>query len=265
MDTAISEIISRYTYEAGVRNLERQIANVCRKVARERAEGNEKPRRITKGSITKILGPPKRHSEIAERMSNYGIVIGLAYTAVGGDILFIEAMKMPGKGNLKLTGKLGDVMKESAQAVYSYIRSNAKEFGVDPNFYQKYDMHVHIPAGAVPKDGPSAGITLFTAMISLLTERLVKSNLGMTGEITLRGAVLPIGGIREKVMAANRAGLTTVILPKKNEADLMELPERVKKEMNFQFVDEISDVIDLALEPAKGKKSPKKKVEAESV
>lgn len=253
MDTAIGEIISRYTYEAGVRNLERQIANVCRKVARERAEGNEKPRRITKSSITKLLGPPRRHSEIAERMSNYGIVIGLAYTAVGGDILFIEAMKMEGKGGLKLTGKLGDVMKESAQAVYSYIRSNADRFGVDPEFYKKWDIHVHIPAGAVPKDGPSAGITLFTAMISLLTERLVKSNLGMTGEITLRGAVLPIGGIREKVMAANRAGLTTVILPKKNEADLVDLPERVKKEMDFKFVEHICDVIDLALEPAEEK------------
>ncbi len=255
MDTAISEIISRYTYEAGVRNLERQIANVCRKVARERAEGNEKPRRITKGSIHKLLGPPKRHNEIAERMSNYGIVIGLAYTAVGGDILFIEAMKMEGKGGLKLTGKLGDVMKESAQAVYSYIRANAERFGVDPDFYKKFDIHVHIPAGAVPKDGPSAGITLFTAMISLLTERLVKSNLGMTGEITLRGAVLPIGGIREKVMAANRAGLTTIIMPKKNEADLVELPDKVKKEMEFKFVEEICDVIELALEPAAKKKS----------
>ncbi len=259
MDTAIAEIIGRYTYEAGVRNLERQIANVCRKVARERAEGNDKPRRITKSSIAKLLGPPRRHSEIAERMSNYGIVIGLAYTAVGGDILFIEAMKMEGKGGLKLTGKLGDVMKESAQAVYSYIRANAERFGVDPEFYKKWDIHVHIPAGAVPKDGPSAGITLFTAMISLLTERLVRSNLGMTGEITLRGAVLPIGGIREKVMAANRAGLTTVILPKKNEADLVELPERVKKEMEFKFVEQISDVIELALEPATVKnKAPKK-------
>lgn len=258
MDTAISELISRYTYEAGVRNLERQIANVCRKVARERAEGNEKQRRITKGSITKILGPPKRHSEIAERMSNPGIVIGLAYTAVGGDILFIEAMKMPGKGNLKLTGKLGDVMKESAQAVFSYIRANAEKLSVDPDFYKKFDMHIHIPAGAVPKDGPSAGITLFTAMISLLTERLVKSNLGMTGEITLRGAVLPIGGIREKVMAANRAGLTTVILPKKNESDLMDLPDKVKKEMTFEFVDEICDVIDLALEPGETKKRAKR-------
>ncbi|NQV42111.1 MAG: endopeptidase La [Candidatus Marinimicrobia bacterium] len=264
MDTAIGEIISSYTYEAGVRNLERQIANVCRKVARERAEGNHKPRRITKSSITKLLGPPRRHSEIAERMSNYGIVIGLAYTAVGGDILFIEAMKMEGKGGLKLTGKLGDVMKESAQAVYSYIRSNAAKFGVDPDFYKKWDIHVHIPAGAVPKDGPSAGITLFTAMISLLTERLVKSNLGMTGEITLRGAVLPIGGIREKVMAANRAGLTTVILPKKNEADLVELPERVKKEMEFKFVEQISDVIELALEPAHKKPAKKDKVKKAS-
>jgi ATP-dependent Lon protease len=260
MDTAIGEIIGRYTYEAGVRNLERQIANVCRKVARERAEGNDKPRRITKSSIAKLLGPPRRHSEIAERMSNYGIVIGLAYTAVGGDILFIEAMKMQGKGGLKLTGKLGDVMKESAQAVYSYIRANAKQFGVDPDFYKKWDIHVHIPAGAVPKDGPSAGITLFTAMISLLTERLVKSNLGMTGEITLRGAVLPIGGIREKVMAANRAGLTTVILPKKNEADLVELPDRVKKEMQFKFVEQISDVIELALEPVDKKPAKKEKV-----
>ncbi|MBL7025687.1 MAG: endopeptidase La [Candidatus Marinimicrobia bacterium] len=264
MDTAIAEIIGRYTYEAGVRNLERQIANVCRKVARERAEGNDKPRRITKSSIAKLLGPPRRHSEIAERMSNYGIVIGLAYTAVGGDILFIEAMKMKGKGGLKLTGKLGDVMKESAQAVYSYIRSNAEKFGVDPDFYKKWDIHVHIPAGAVPKDGPSAGITLFTAMISLLTERLVKSNLGMTGEITLRGAVLPIGGIREKVMAANRAGLTTVILPKKNEADLVELPDRVKKEMEFKFVDKICDVIELALEPATEKKKVTQKVAAEA-
>ncbi|MBC8377113.1 MAG: endopeptidase La, partial [FCB group bacterium] len=262
MDTAIGEIIGRYTYEAGVRNLERQIANVCRKVARERAEGNDKPRRITKSSITKLLGPPRRHSEIAERMSNYGIVIGLAYTAVGGDILFIEAMKMEGKGGLKLTGKLGDVMKESAQAVYSYIRSNAELFDIDPDFYKKWDIHVHIPAGAVPKDGPSAGITLFTAMISLLTERLVKSNLGMTGEITLRGAVLPIGGIREKVMAANRAGLTTVILPKKNEADLVDLPEKVKKEMEFKFVEQICDVIELALEPAIEKNKVPKKVAA---
>jgi len=259
MDTAIGEIISRYTYEAGVRNLERQIANVCRKVARERAEGNEKPRRITKGSVTKLLGPPKRHNEIAERMSNYGIVIGLAYTAVGGDILFIEAMKMPGKGGLKLTGKLGEVMKESAQAAYSYIRSNAERFGIDPDFYKKYDIHVHIPAGAVPKDGPSAGITLFTAMISLLTERLVKSNLGMTGEITLRGAVLPIGGIREKVMAANRAGLTTIIMPKKNEGDLAELPDQVKKQMEFKFVEQICDVIDLALEPPTEKPDKAKK------
>ncbi len=254
LDTAIGEIIGKYTYEAGVRNLERQIANVCRKVARERAEGNTKARRITKGSIVKLLGPPKRFGEIAERMTTPGIAIGLAYTAVGGDILFIEAMKMEGKGGLKLTGKLGDVMKESAQAAYSYIRSNAKRFDIDADFYKKWDIHIHIPAGAVPKDGPSAGITLFTAMISLLSGRLVKSNLGMTGEITLRGAVLPIGGVREKVMAANRAGLRTIILPKKNESDLSELPDRVKKSMTFEFVEEICEVYDLALEPISAKK-----------
>ncbi len=262
LDTAIGEIIGKYTYEAGVRNLERQIANVCRKVARERAEGNDKARRITRGSIEKLLGPPKRHGEIAERMVNPGIAIGLAYTAVGGDILFIEAMKMPGKGALKLTGKLGEVMKESAQAAYSYIRSNTKRFDIDPDFYKKWDIHVHIPAGAVPKDGPSAGVTLFSALVSLLSERLVKSNLGMTGEITLRGAVLPIGGVREKVMAANRAGLKTVILPKKNEGDLVELPERVKKSMKFKFVDEICEVYDLALESGAKKKTSAKKSSA---
>ena len=193
-----------------------------------------------------------------------GIAIGLAYTAVGGDILFIEATKMPGKGALKLTGKLGDVMKESAQAAYSYLRANADLFDIDPKFYEKTDIHIHIPAGAIPKDGPSAGITLFTALVSLLSGRLVKTNLGMTGEITLRGAVLPIGGVREKVTAAHRAGLNTIILPAKNERDLTELPENVKRKMTFKFVEEISQVFDLALDPVgKGGKSvtprPKRK------
>ncbi|MCF7797398.1 MAG: endopeptidase La [Lentisphaeria bacterium] len=248
LDTAISEIISHYTREAGVRNLEREIGHICRKVAREKAEGNTKPRRITRKNVDKYLGPKKFYSEIAERMVKPGIAIGLAYTAVGGDILFIEATKMPGKGALKLTGKLGDVMKESAQAAYSYLRANADLFDIDPKFHEKTDIHIHIPAGAIPKDGPSAGITLFTALVSLLSGRLVKTNLGMTGEITLRGAVLPIGGVREKVMAAHRAGLNTVILPAKNERDLVELPDNVKRKMNFQFVEEISQVFDLALE-----------------
>lgn len=248
LDTAISEIISHYTREAGVRNLEREIGHICRKVAREKAEGNTKPRRITRKNVDKYLGPKKFYSEIAERMVKPGIAIGLAYTAVGGDILFIEATKMPGKGALKLTGKLGDVMKESAQAAYSYLRANADLFDIDPKFHEKTDIHIHIPAGAIPKDGPSAGITLFTSLVSLLSGRLVKTNLGMTGEITLRGAVLPIGGVREKVMAAHRAGLSTVILPAKNERDLVELPDNVKRKMNFQFVEEISQVFDLALE-----------------
>ncbi|MCF7800884.1 MAG: endopeptidase La [Candidatus Marinimicrobia bacterium] len=248
LDTAISEIIAHYTREAGVRNLEREIGHICRKVAREKAEGNTKPRRITRKNVDKYLGPKKFYSEIAERMVKPGIAIGLAYTAVGGDILFIEATKMPGKGALKLTGKLGDVMKESAQAAYSYLRANADLFDIDPKFHEKTDIHIHIPAGAIPKDGPSAGITLFTALVSLLSGRLVKTNLGMTGEITLRGAVLPIGGVREKIMAAHRAGLSTVILPAKNERDLVELPDNVKRKMNFLFVEEISQVFDLALE-----------------
>ncbi len=269
-DTAISEIINHYTYEAGVRNLERNIANVCRKVARERTKGNTKRKRITRRNIVQYLGPPKRHSEIAERMVKPGIAIGLAYTAVGGDILFIEAMKMPGKGKLLLTGKLGEVMRESAQAAFSYLRANAKRFGINPDFYKRYDIHIHIPAGAVPKDGPSAGITLFTALVSLLTGRLVKSNLGMTGEITLRGTVLPIGGVREKVMAANRAGLSTVVLPRKNESDLIEIPAKVKKNMRFEFIDEISDICEIALEPAgkdadqEGSTTAKKPLEAET-
>jgi len=248
LDTAISEIIAHYTREAGVRNLEREIGHICRKVAREKAEGNTKPRRITRKNVDKYLGPQKYYSEIAERMVKPGIAIGLAYTAVGGDILFIEATKMPGKGALKLTGKLGDVMKESAQAAYSYLRANAALFDIDPKFHEKTDIHIHIPAGAIPKDGPSAGITLFTALVSLLSGRLVKTNLGMTGEITLRGAVLPIGGVREKVTAAHRAGLSTIILPAKNERDLVELPENVKRKLTFKFVEEVSQVFDLALE-----------------
>ncbi len=255
LDTAISEIISHYTREAGVRNLEREIGHICRKVAREKAEGNRKPRRITRKKVDKYLGSQKYYSEIAERMVKPGIAIGLAYTAVGGDILFIEATKMPGKGALKLTGKLGDVMKESAQAAYSYIRANTERFDIDPQFYKKTDIHIHIPAGAIPKDGPSAGITLFIALVSLLSGRLVKTNLGMTGEITLRGAILPIGGVREKVTAAHRAGLNTIILPAKNERDLVELPDNVKRKMTFKFVEEISEVFDLALEPT----GPRKK------
>lgn len=253
-DEALRELMHSYTREAGVRNLEREIANVLRKVAREIVEGKEGTIEIGKKEIKDYLGAQKFFSEVAERMTKPGIAIGLAWTAAGGDILFIEATKMPGKGELKLTGKLGDVMKESAQAALSYVRSMADEWGIDSTDFEKTDIHVHVPAGAIPKDGPSAGVTMLTAMVSLFTQRMVKNNLGMTGEITLRGNVLPVGGIKEKVVAAHRSGLKNVILPERNKKDLEEIPEIVEKEMKFHFVKEMSDVINLALQSPSKKK-----------
>jgi ATP-dependent Lon protease len=253
-DEALRELMHSYTREAGVRNLEREIANVLRKVARDIVEGKDGTIEIGKKEIKDYLGAQKFFSEVAERMTKPGIAIGLAWTAAGGDILFIEATKMPGKGELKLTGKLGDVMKESAQAALSYVRSMADEWGIDSTDFEKTDIHVHVPAGAIPKDGPSAGVTMLTAMVSLFTERMVKNNLGMTGEITLRGNVLPVGGIKEKVVAAHRSGLKNVILPERNKKDLEEIPEIVEKEMKFHFVKEMSDVIDLALQSPPKKK-----------
>lgn len=248
-DEALRELMHSYTREAGVRNLEREIANVLRKVAREIVEGKDGDIEIGKKEIKKYLGAQKFFSEVAERMTKPGIAIGLAWTAVGGDILFIEATKMPGKGELKLTGKLGDVMKESAQAALSFVRSMAKEWGIENKEFEDTDIHVHVPAGAIPKDGPSAGVTMLTAIVSLFTGRMVKNNLGMTGEITLRGNVLPVGGIKEKVVAAHRSGLKKVILPERNKKDLEEIPDIVKEEMKFHFVKEMADVIDIALQP----------------
>jgi len=247
-DDALRELMRAYTREAGVRNLEREIANILRKVAREIVEGKESPITIDAEHVKEYLGAEKYFSEVAERMTKPGIAIGLAWTAVGGDILFIEATKMPGKGELKLTGKLGDVMKESAQAAVSYVRSMAEEWGIAGEEFEKSDIHVHVPAGAIPKDGPSAGVTMLTAIVSLFTGRMVKNNLGMTGEITLRGNVLPVGGIKEKVVAAHRSGLRTVILPERNKKDLEEVPDLVKEEMTFHYVKEMAAVIDLALE-----------------
>lgn len=252
--SAIKQLISSYTREAGVRNLEREIANVLRKVAREQAEGKKGFVKITKSSVSKYLGAPRFFSEMAERMNKPGVVIGLAWTSVGGDILFIEATKMPGKGDLTLTGQLGDVMKESARAALSYVRANADQLNVDPEFAEKTDIHIHVPAGAIPKDGPSAGTAIFTAILSLLTDRPVKEMIAMTGEITLRGAVLPIGGVREKVTAAHRSGLGEVILPHFNKKDLEDVPKKVLKDMRFHFVKEISEVVDFAFpKPAKPK------------
>ena len=250
-DEAIHQIISGYTKEAGVRNLERKIADICRGVAREVAGGSKKEFVIDGESVVKYLGRQKFYTDFSERINKPGIATGLAWTPVGGDILFIEATRMKGKGNLILTGQLGDVMKESAQAALSFIGSNAEALGIEPDFREKYDIHVHVPAGAVPKDGPSAGVTILTALVSLLTGRLVRNDLAMTGEITLRGAVLPIGGVKEKVIAAVRSGIKTIVLPKKNEFDLDEVPVHVRDQVKFKFVNEMQEVLGIALRASK--------------
>ncbi len=247
-EKALRRIILEYTREAGVRNLEREIATICRGVARKVAEGQQELTIIDEEKISTYLGPIKFFSEIAERTADPGVAIGLAWTPTGGDILFIEATRMKGKKGFTLTGQLGEVMKESAQAALSYIRAKAKELNIPENFFDNSDIHIHVPAGAIPKDGPSAGITIFTALTSLLTGRPVRSDVAMTGEITLRGLVLPVGGIKEKVLAAKRAGISTVILPKKNEKDLEDIPEEVKKEIKFHFVQRMDEVIQIALQ-----------------
>ncbi len=246
-DDAIRLLIESYTREAGVRNLERQIANVCRKVARDISSKTYKSIRVKRDKIYDYLGPIKFHSEMAERANQPGVVVGLAWTAFGGDILFIEATKMPGKGVLKLTGKLGDVMKESAQAAYSYVRANATKLGIEADFYKKIDVHVHVPAGAIPKDGPSAGVAMITAIVSLLTNKLVIECMGMTGEISLRGNVLPIGGLKEKSTAAHRAGLKHILAPALNEKDLEDIPDTVLKDLKITFVKDVMEVLKLSL------------------
>ena len=242
-DGALHVIINSYTREAGVRNLERQIATISRGVAKDVASGKSTSTTVNADDVAKYLGPIRFYSEVAERIDEPGIVTGLAWTPMGGDILFIEATKMAGKGNLILTGQLGDVMKESAKAAMSYIRAHDKEFKLEENFQEKLDIHIHIPAGAIPKDGPSAGVTLFTALLSLLTEQKVRNDIAMTGEITMRGKILPVGGIKEKVLAAHRAGIRTVILPEKSKSDLVEIPETVRDEMKFLYVKNMEDVV----------------------
>jgi ATP-dependent Lon protease len=244
---AIKKIISLYTREAGVRNLEREIAAVCRKVARKVAEGKKKLFRITSQNVEKYLGPPRIFKDQVLTRDQVGVATGVAWTATGGEILFVEVTKMKGKGILSLTGSLGDVMKESAQAALSYARAHAEEFGVSQDFFSANDFHVHIPEGAIPKDGPSAGITIATALISVCTELKVRRDLAMTGEITLRGNVLPVGGVKEKVLAAQRAGVRKMILPLPNKKDLIDIPKKVKKEMEFFFVEGINDVFEQAL------------------
>ena len=249
-DDGVTKVIRDYTREAGLRNLEREIGRVCRKVARAVTEGRTELAVITPVKVREFLGPEKFFNEIAERTGEPGVVTGLAYTPNGGDILFIEATRMKGKKGLTLTGSLGEVMKESAQAALSLIRSRAERLGVDPDFFDSSDIHLHVPAGAIPKDGPSAGVTMATALASLLTNRPVRPDVAMTGEITLRGMVLPIGGVKEKVLAARRAGIGTVILPRRNEKDLEDVPENVRREMTFAFAETIDEVLKVALGPA---------------
>ena len=258
---SVKELIRSYTREAGVRNLEREIANVLRKVARELVEEETKKTKITKAKVGEYLGAPRFHSELAERTTKPGVVTGLAWTAAGGDILFIESTKMKGKGRLTLTGQLGDVMKESATAGLTFVRSHAEEFGLDPDFNENTDIHIHVPAGAIPKDGPSAGVSMVTSLVSLLSGIPVKEKVAMTGEITLRGNVLPIGGVKEKVTAAHRAGIKEVILPDHNRKDLEDVPKHVAKDLKFHFAKEINDVLIVALAGVlkTGKKSNKSK------
>ena len=246
-DAALQVIISSYTREAGVRNLEREIAAICRGVAKDVARGVMEKVVIGSESLHKYLGPVKFFLEVAERTSSPGVATGLAWTPTGGDIIFVEATKMRGEKGLTLTGQLGDVMKESAQAALAYVRSKSKELGIEEDFFEKNDIHIHVPAGAIPKDGPSAGVTIFVALTSLLTNKPVRNDVAMTGEITLRGLVLPVGGIKEKVLAGMRAGIRTIILPKKNEKDLEEIPEHIRNQMNFKYIQRMDEAIELAL------------------
>ncbi len=244
---AVKQIISGYTREAGLRNLEREIANICRGVASKIAKGEAESIKIGTNSISEYLGPIRTTNEMKQRVSTPGVVMGLAWTEAGGDILFIEATAMKGSGRLTLTGQLGEVMKESATAALSYIRSNAKSLKIDEDYFKDHDIHIHVPAGAIPKDGPSAGVTMLTALASLLTDSTTSKDLAMTGEITLRGQVMPVGGIKEKVLAAHRAGINTIIMPKWNEKDLEDVPENVKSAIVFHFADKMRDVLKIAL------------------
>jgi len=247
-DGALRTLIRQYTYEAGVRNLERTIASICRKVARQVAEGKTPPTRITAQMIPRRLGPPEFIPGEIEREDSIGVATGMAWTQAGGELLPVEVALLPGKGNLTLTGQLGDVMQESAQAALSYTRSRSKEFGIDPEFFDSVDIHIHLPEGAIPKDGPSAGITLATALISAVTGRPVHHEVGMTGEITLRGRVLPVGGLKEKILAAHRAGLKTIVIPKRNKRDLEDIPGNIRKSLKTIILTEnMDEVLDIAL------------------
>jgi ATP-dependent Lon protease len=252
-DRALRAIIRDYTREAGVRNLEREIGTVCRKIARDVAEGNGRPSKrvsISEPRARELLGKRRFFSEAKRRTSQPGVATGLAWTAAGGDVLFVEATAFPGKGRLTITGQLGDVMRESAQAALSYVRGHHAQLapGLGEDWFGEHDVHIHVPAGAIPKDGPSAGITMATALVSLISARPVREDVAMTGEITLTGQVLPIGGLKEKALAAQRNGIRMVIAPALNEGDADDIPEHLRRDLDFVFVDEIDQVLDVALQ-----------------
>jgi len=249
-DEGLKRIIREYTREAGVRNLEREIGKALRYAAVRIAEGSVERVRIVADDLPAILGPPQFENEVAMRTSVPGVATGLAWTPVGGDILFIEATRTPGKGSLILTGQLGDVMRESAQAALSLVKNRAASLGLDAGLFEKNDIHIHVPAGATPKDGPSAGVAIYTALVSLLTGRTVRSDTAMTGEISLRGLVLPVGGIKEKVVAAARAGLVRVLLPARNRKDDEDIPEDARNKLEFIWLEQVDDAIAAALEDA---------------
>jgi ATP-dependent Lon protease len=261
-EDVLRDIIQNYTREAGVRGLERQIGQVLRNAAVRIAEGGSGPIRITRDDVVEILGPPRFESETAMRLSVPGVATGLAWTPVGGDILFIEATRIPGSGRLILTGQLGDVMKESAQAALSIVKNRAAALGIDAGRFEKSDIHIHVPAGATPKDGPSAGVAMFMALVSLMTERTIRSDTAMTGEISLRGLVLPVGGIKEKVVAAHSAGIKRVMLPARNRRDYEDIPEVARKEMEFIWLERVEEAVAAALEPALDPKSSADKAQA---
>jgi len=254
-DSAVHGIIRNYTREAGVRNIERELASICRKIARKVAEGEKGPFKVEDSDLHDMLGVIKFRQEVIEQQDEVGVATGLAWTEVGGDVLFVEVESYPGKGNLSLTGKLGEVMQESARAAVTYARANADRFGIDRGFFENNDIHIHVPSGAIPKDGPSAGVTMAAALVSAATEKPVIKDIAMTGEITLRGKVLPVGGIKEKVLAAHRAGVKKVILPEENEKDLEEVPDFVREDLQFSFAENVDQIIEQVLKDEKPKKA----------
>jgi ATP-dependent Lon protease len=254
-DAALSRIVREYTYEAGVRNLEREIGRMCRKAARLKSEKKPFPRQFLPATVEKFLGPPQFFMTEAERQDEIGVATAVAWTESGGEIMPVEVLIVEGKGNLQITGQIGDVMVESAQAAMSYLKSRSRELGIDPEVYEQLDVHIHIPEGAIPKDGPSAGITIATALISAFTDRPVFKEVGMTGEITLRGKVLPVGGLREKILAAHRSGLKTVLVPERNMKDLVDVPKKVRDDLKIIPTHHMDEVLQMALHPASDRPS----------